>query len=68
MIIFSDGVARHVNEKDRFDIIKLLTTILTKPLVNDVNTDQIDNLENYIDDMFYCIDTIETAPIVGDIN
>ena len=66
VLMFGDEVTRHIIEKDGFEKIKHLTTTLTKPLQRDVNTDEIDHLENCIDNIFNTIDSIETMPIVDE--
>lgn len=64
--MFSNETTRYVNKKDRLDSAKLLTTRLTKLFVNGINDDFIGHLENLIDGMFHCINSIETVPIVGE--
>ena len=61
VFMFNDESIRYVNEKDSFYYIKALKTILNKPLSNDVATDKVDYLENCIDNIFHCINNIETT-------
>ena len=63
VLMFDGEQRRYVTEKDGFSIIKSITTALKNPSTVNAVGAQTDHLEECIEDIFYNIETIETARI-----